>query len=382
MEFELADAAQTLVICPAESPCVCTHAAITADDQTADFRLESPVAEDTVESADAVSPSATTVFEPETAADEPIPPCDAGNEVLAASYVSPELMPEQVSNVGQGSELEPEDLISDSNGASAEARLEDEAVSNQQIDEDVKSCPFVMNPLENDQEDKQDTEDLQAQEVGPIEDATDQQEAREVVELSEDAVAEEAESTEDAAAYLRVRSCDEYTSVLSPIVEDVDGSRPEASEDDLMEVAGSLSEAGTPSPREEDGQKLEDPSRPLSQVEECGGGGGGIHLALMAPPAGFADSPERLRRESSMEERQQPPLEQQQLELDLEMSVEVVGETEAAEAGEDDLVEDAHPLQKAEVKKISYTVQNTGKVQYAKATTTLCRIIFPVNSLF
>ncbi|MFN9909163.1 MAG: hypothetical protein ACK56F_24095, partial [bacterium] len=38
---ELADAAQTLVICPAESPCVCTHATITPADGTADFRLES-----------------------------------------------------------------------------------------------------------------------------------------------------------------------------------------------------------------------------------------------------------------------------------------------------------------------------------------------------
>jgi hypothetical protein len=359
---ELADAAQTLVICQAESPCVCTHATITPDDQTADFRLESadaaasPLAEDTVESADAASPSATTDSEPETAVDEPFPPScsDAGNEVLATSHVSPELMPAPVSNFGQGSEFEPEDLVSDSNEALAVARLEDEAGSNQ-TDEDEKSCPFVMNPLENNQEDKQNTEDPQEQEVGPIEDATDQLEARED-EAVEEAVAKEAleaeESTEDAAAYLRVRSCDEYTSVLSPIVEDVDGSRPEASEDDLMEVAGSLSEAGTPSPREEDGQKLEDPSRPHSRAEECGGSGvGGIHLALMAPPAGFADSPERLRRESSMEERQHPlPHQQQQLELDLEMSVEVVAEAEAAEAIAGDPMEDALTLQIAEVK--------------------------------
>jgi hypothetical protein len=351
----LAATSQTLVICPAESPCVCTHATITHDDETTDCRLESadaaasPLAEDTVVSADAAFASATTDCEPETVVDEPFPPScsDAGNEVLAASHASTELRPEPVSNLGQESELEPVDLISDSNGALAEVLHEDEAGSNQQTHED---------PLENNQEDKQDIEDPQEQEVGPIEDPTDQQEAREekVVELSEEAVAEEAleaESTGDAAAYLRVRSCDEYTSVLSPIVEDVDGSRPEASEDDLMEAAGcSLSEAGTPLPREEDGNKLEDPSRPHSRAEECGGGGGGgIHLALMAPPAGFADSPERLRRESSMEERQPPPLQQQQLELDLEMSVEVVAETEA---GESDLVEDAHPLQMAEVKKI------------------------------
>jgi hypothetical protein len=368
---ELADAAQTLVICPAESPCVCTHATITADDETADFRLESadaaasPLAEDTVESADAASVSATTDFEPETTAHELLPPScsDAGNEMLAASHVSTELRPEPDSNIGQRSELEPEDLICDIKGALAEARHEDQEGCDQQTNEDLKSCPFVMNPLENDHKDKQDTEDPQEQEVGHIEDATDQQEAKEeVVEQSEEAVAEEAleavaeesleaESTEDAAAYLRVRSCDEYTSVLSPIVEDVDGSRPEASEDDLMEVAGgSLSEAGTPSPREENGNKLEDPSRPHSRAEECsgGGGGGGIHLALMAPPAGFADSPERLRRESSLEERQLPQ-QQQQLELDLEMSVEVVGETEA---GEGDLVEDALPLQMVEVKNI------------------------------